>query len=182
MNTDKQNINLLRTQSTLSPEEITLLSRLKIVCFFVVVFICICGLFVGTAYLAAKLRIDNLTIERSNTMRQLTLNSRKEAMLVALKQRIPVVDLAIKKQYSWDKIIEFVTYIVNPPILKSLSIDESYVLTLTIEANSLDEIKEIVQKTEELTIAKKIKNSRIQSLDSNKDGKVNTLIMFTPVL
>jgi hypothetical protein len=182
MDSQRQSINLLRMHSALSSEEAVILSRLKIVAIVMAVFVLLCGVFVTIAFFAARIRLDTVTAEKSNTLKLIAFNSRKEALLVGLKERIPLINGIINNQYSWNKITDAVTQIISPPFLKSITINTNNVLTLGIEVGSLEEMNDIVQKTEELTKLNKIKNPRIESLDTQGDGTINSFIVFTPIL
>jgi hypothetical protein len=111
----------------------------------------------------------------------LAVNSKKEALLRALKNRIPLVNIAIKNQYPWDKIMDTAVSVVTPPQLQSLTVDASNMVTLGISVGSLEEIHEIINKTEQLSEAKRIRNSHIRSLESDKKGVINAVIQFTPI-
>lgn len=181
MSRDDQSINLLRVHSVLSSEESALLSRLRVFSIVVTVLVLLIGTFVGTAFLAAKLRLNSVTDEKSNALKLLAFNSKKEALLLGLKSKIPLVNTAIRSQYPWDRIMETVSLVASPPILQSLTIDTTNTLTLMVSVGSLEEMNDLVGRTEELVQQKRIKNPRLGSLSTEKDGRINTSVLFTPI-
>jgi len=181
MNREDQSINLLRVQSVLSNVETAFLLRLRLISIVMTIVVLTIGAFIGTAYLAAKLRLDTVTNDKSNALKILSYNSKKEALLLGLKDRIPLIDKAVESQYPWDKIMDTVSGIVSPPQLQGLTIDTKNTLKLEVDLGSLEEMNDIVGKTKEMVKSKQIKNPRIESLNADKNGKIKVSVMFTPV-
>jgi hypothetical protein len=181
MSRGDQSINLLRVQSALSNEEAVFLARFRLMSTVLTVIVLIIGFLVGTSYFAATLRLNSVTNDKSNALKILSFNSKKEALLLALKDRVPLAQAAIKSQYPWDRIIDAVTEIVTPPQLTSLTIDANDTLTIEVILGSLEEMDDLVRKTENLIASKRIKNTHIESLSTSKDGKIQASVSFIPI-
>lgn len=175
-------INLFRSQSALSSQELLLLSRLRfvsVVCTSIVVGI---GVVLASLFTYAQLRLNALESEKKSINSQLSLNANKEVLLIALKDRAPILEQIMKNQYNWDGVISTVGQIVQPPNLKLLEVDANNTLTLNVGTHSLDETNEIIARTIELSQQNKLKNAKIDSLEMTSDGQVEATIKFVPVL
>ena len=179
---NEMSINLLRTQSTLTQEEVLLLAKLRVAAIVVTAIVLCIGVFVGVSFMAAKFRLDSLTAQQTEANRQLVLNSKKEVLLLSLKSRLPLINKGVALQYPWQSILATVSQIVVPPNLHTLSIDENNVLSLDVSANSLEEIQDMINKTSTLSQSNNLKSPHIQSLQSQTGGKLDATIQFTPSL
>jgi hypothetical protein len=175
-------INLLRTQSALTNNEVLLLGKIRFISLIGTVIILLIGCIVGGLYVYANVRLTSLQEEAKSKEHELVLNSKKESLLVALKHHLPIVEQVIKNQYNWDGVISTVGQIVEPPALKALVVDANNTLTLNIEVRSLEETADIVNKTIGLSQDNKLKNAKIESMQVFPDGHVEGIITFVPIL
>ena len=174
-------INLLRTQSTLTQEELFLLTKIRTGAVIITLIILGLGFFVGMSFLAAKLRFDSLSKQRDEATKRLTIAAPKEAMLLALKSRLILVNKGLRSEYPWESILNSVAQIVTPPHLHTITVDAQNLITLDISSSSLEDIQDIVNKTSDLARQNKLKNPHIQSLTSQNSGEIDGSIQFTPV-
>lgn len=174
-------INLLRSQSVLSTTELMLLEKIKIVVIAVLVCTLASGVFAGVAYVAAQLRMNAIENERSVLLRRISLQARKEALLLSLKDRVPSLEKTVNSQYDWKVILGAVSRIAQPPQLKSLSIDEKDTLTLGLTVDSLEEIEQMTNAVKVLARDKQIKDPVIESLQTVESNKIELNIRFIPI-
>lgn len=173
-------INLLKTQSVLSARELILLSRLKLVGIALLIMLLTSGLFVGTAFFAANLRLQGLENDRVTITRRIALQARKEVLLSSLKDRLPAIERVLDNQYPWNEIMSYVGQIAAVPSLTSLTMDDNSVVTLRIEATTLEDIEAMTQKLFQLTQQKKITFPGLSSLSLSKEGGYEVTLYFTP--
>jgi hypothetical protein len=179
---DSMNINLLRTRSTLSQEELIFLQKLRFFSIAVISAVFIVGLFVGIAYIAGGMQYDRLERKRLALSRLINIQAKKQILLLSLQERIPIIEKVFDSQYSWDKVIDNIIEIISPPFLKRFSIEEDSTVHIMAHVNSLEELESIVVRTVKQAEEKKIRSPVINSLVVEKDGKIEARFTFTPML
>ncbi len=179
---DSNGINLLRTQSVLSQEEVLLLGRIKLVSFIAVICVVVVGIFVGGAYFAAKLQHNQLEDKRVSLSKSISAQAKKQILLLSLQDRIPIIKKTLDAQYPWDKVVENLVQIVGPPYLKTLAIGQNNILNVTAEAKSLEDIEAMITESLKQTQEKKIRSPQISSMTIAKDGGINITFIFIPIL
>ncbi len=174
-------INLLKTQQSLTPYELSGLRRLKIVSTLVLVLLLTAGSIVGIAFLLVTQRFNSLETEKSITTRKITLASRKEVLLLAIKERVPVTQRTIKSQYPWNTMMNAVRAIATPPLLVGIRMEENNTMHLDLKTTSLDEINTVIQSINQFVIDGIISKPIINSLIVDNEGIVKSSVQFTPV-
>lgn len=110
---DSNGINLLRTQSVLSQEELAFLERFRVISGMIIAVVLGIGIFVGGAYLAAKFQYDRLEERRVTLARSITAQAKKQILLLSLQDRIPIIQKTIEAQYPWDTVVENLVSVVR---------------------------------------------------------------------
>jgi hypothetical protein len=173
-------INLLRSQSVLSSTELVLLEKIKFFSVVMLIALLVSGIFVSGAFAAAQLRLNALDSERTSLIRRISLQARKEALLLSLKDRVSSLEKTLNSQYPWQDILNAVSQIAQPPQLQTLAIDQKNVLSLGLSLQSLEELQGITQTVEQLANQKKIREPVLDSLQSSVDGSMKLNIRFIP--
>lgn len=173
-------INLLKTQQSLTPYELSGLRRLKLVSTMVLIILLAAGTIAGSAFLIVTQRYNSLETEKNVTTRKITLASRKEVLLLAIKERIPITQRTINSQHPWNTIMNTVRAIASPPVLVGIQIDDKNNLILDLKSTSLDEINTVVQSINQFVIDGIISKPIINSLIVDNEGVVKSSVQFTP--
>lgn len=178
---DSNGINLLRTQSVLSQEELAFLERFRVISGMIIAVVLGIGIFVGGAYLAAKFQYDRLEERRVTLARSITAQAKKQILLLSLQDRIPIIQKTIEAQYPWDTVVENLVSVVRPPFLKTLVIGDNNLLAITAQADSLEDVEVMVKEILKQTTEKKIRSPYISSMQVSHNGKIDINFSFIPI-
>ena len=173
-------INLYKSRSRLSADEAVLLSRLRIVAAVITSIVLIAGVIVGIMYFAAQLRYNSATSEKATLLKRMSLSANKEAYLHLLEYRLPIIARIITNQHPWQDILNLSEQIVPAQSLQSITFGTNNTIQLAITVNSIADVKTIVDQARALSMSGTMKNPSINSLQQQKNGKINAIIEFVP--
>jgi hypothetical protein len=179
---DQFSINLLKTKSGLSGEERLILQQVWRIARGVAIITFLLGVAIATAFIVMRLRLASLEDKRTAISRSISQQARKQILLLAIHDRLPVIEKAIGTQYPWDRVIGDLSVIASPPRLKSLTVGQNTTITLRAHANTLEEVGQMVESTIALTKAKKIMKPQIVSLAVSDVGGLDISFSLVPVL
>lgn len=174
-------INLLRTDSSLSNKETVLLKRTRFVSIVLLGAAIAAGFFVASAFLAAQMRLTYLENSRTNVLRRISFQAKKEVLLKTLKERMPSADKVIDSQYSWEHILNQISDIATPPTLQTVSIDEKSMITLGVVVPTFEEIEAMTQRLLELSDSGSLQSPKIHSIRSLQSGNYEVYLGFIPL-
>lgn len=179
---EQYSINLLKTKSNLSGTDRIILQQLNRFASGIAIFTFIVGVIICSTFIFLKLRLSSLENKRTTITRSISQQARKQILLLAIRDRLPVIEKAIDTQYPWDRVIGDLSVIASPPALKSLTVGQNTTITLRAHANSLEEIGQMVESTIALTQAKKIMQPQIISLSASAEEGLDITLSLVPVL
>lgn len=175
-------INLLRTQSVLTPEQLLILSKLRLASFIISGLFLGIGIFVGISYVAARTQLNNLENQRITIARQISQQAKKQVLLLNLQDRLPVIGKVMDAQYPWDRVIADLSLLALPPNLKTIAITQNNAITMTVQAKSLEEVSQMVRTSIQLSVDKKIRTPQISSIQISQQGTIDITLTLIPIL
>lgn len=160
---------------------IALMEKLKVIGFVAIGLVAIIGTLTITGFFTFLFQKNQLEQEEKSLLAKISQQSKKEGLLVSLKQRLPVVEKIIAAQAPWERVIDVISSIAQPPVLTTIEAADKSVIKLTLKASSLEEASAIVIKLIDLTNQNKIKSPQLLGLNLLKDGLIQMSVSFVPV-
>lgn len=178
MPTSPNTINLIRTKTSSSPQMEAIEASLKKSSYIGL------ALFLGVSVILALLYglfyFENGNLQKQKTQLIADINSQKskEGLLLAIKDRTKTVEKAMATQKPWTETLDLVSTFATPPLLSTISVDEQNKVTLSVKADSLDDLLTMVNTIITHTKEDKIRNPQLLSFQVGKTGQVELTISF----
>ncbi len=178
MASSQNTINLIRTKTSSSPQLEAIEASLKktgyvgLIGFLSVSFVLVV---VYLFFFQEKNRLQ--TIHESLT-NQLIANSQKEAMYVSIKDRTNIVSKALTSQRPWTQLLDQITSFVQPPTLSDISVDDQGKITMSIKADSVDSMLQVINGIIAETQNNEIVNPQLVSFQLGKNDSIQSTISF----
>ncbi len=173
-------INLLKTKTSLTPELITLMEKLRVGSFVAIGVVLVVGFLIAMSPLFLTGERNSLLEAKKQLVAAIAADARKEGLFLSVKDRIPVVDRAIQSEKPWGQILDMVGSIILPPKLLSLAVDDHYVVFLNVKAGSVEEIAGWINSIIDLVSQKRIRSPQLVSLQLTKEGSMLVSFSFIP--
>jgi hypothetical protein len=179
MPTQQNTINLIRTKTSSSPQLESIETSLRRTGMIgLVIFLCV-SVVLGSVYTFYFFENQKLQSEKSALIERINAQKNKEGFLLAIKDRTKLVQKAMASQKPWIQTIDLVSTFVTAPFLTSMTVDELDKVTLSVSANSLDNILIMISSIIEDAKHNKLRNPRLASFVVGKKGAIDLTISFT---
>ena len=172
------NINLIRTKASSSPQIDVLEASLRRSAYICLITFVSLAAITGVVYGLFYFQRSKLQNERQQLLVRVNNGKNKEGLLVAIKDRTKIVQRAMQNQKPWTKMFDIVYSFVQPPQLESLSVDEQNKMLLTIRTASVDEMAAIVDSIISYAKDSKILNPQLLSLQFGRSGSLEITVSF----
>jgi hypothetical protein len=172
------NINLIRTKTSSSPQLEAIEGSLKKTGYFGLAIILSIGIVVGIVYIFLLQQKTYLDATKENFGREITKNIQKEGMYISIKDRTRIVKLVMANQKPWTQLLDRVATIVSPPALTDISVDDLGKITISIHVNSVDTILDTVNALITQANQNHIINPQLLSFQIAKTGSITATISF----
>lgn len=177
-----QDINLLKTKTSLSPQVVAVQGQLKMGSYVAIAIVIVIGVLVGVSYSLLNFQLGRIENQKKTLIAQLNTLSRKEGLYVSLKQRLPIVEKALGGQRLWGSVLQTLNSVAVPPELTSVAIDDKNVMVLTLQTNSIETTASMVNAVITLARDRKIRSPQLVALQLLEDGAVQLSISFLPAI
>ncbi len=174
-------INLLKTKSTLSQEQVAILDHLKTVGYVLITLAIFGGMATGSVYFLLANQLSSAENRKSELLRQVTTHASKEALYVSLKDRLPIVQKVLDNKENWAGILEIIPSIAFTPSLKSVIIGENNITQLTIQTDTIEDTATVVNQVISLVGDRRIYNPQLVGLQITEHGSVQMTLSFLPL-
>ena len=151
----------------------------KRVSYFLLILLIFTGIGTAIFFTIAKNQQQSLLREKESLISIIKNDLIKEGLYLSVKERVAVAGNVTKILKPWDKAIEYALDLASPPDLSSISLDENQLITLQINAGSIDTALEIINSLSKMFSDKKIINPRLVSLSLGGDEKVALSVAYT---
>ncbi len=176
-----KDINLLQSKTTLSEEQEMFLSQLRAISYGVMSVALVLGISVGMASLLLSQQLSSVEATKTQVLRSISQQARKEVLYASLKNRLPMIQKALESQKSWKPVLNEIFALASPPVLASVQATENGVLDFQIKAGTLEETAGIVAGVIRLYEEGKVKNPQLAGLQIADDGTVMVRLSVLPV-
>lgn len=174
-------INLLQSKTVLPPQLAAIEGRLRQASYMSLAILLVAGVLVGVTYLFFQNQKRVLEETRTQLIRKINAQSQKEGFLVAVRERLGVVDKVLAYQLPWAQIMDTIKTIALPPKLNAISVEEQNKVTLSVKADSIEETLNMVNAIVAGVEQKKLRNPQLVSFQLEKDGSVQLMFSFVPL-
>lgn len=174
---DATSINLIRISNTTPGHEGLEKSLTKgaFIAFFVLL---LTGTLGSGMYLHLTQRLDSLESTKSMLLTQISKESTKEALHLAIKDRTYIVSNVFARQYRADKAYDLVYRITTPPILTGFSLAKDNLITVRFSASTLEEVGDILFALQLLFTQKTVRQPRIESFQLDEKEGIKVSVAF----
>ena len=176
----KGTINLLRSSSSISPDVIEWEGKFRLVSIISLVLVVVAGFVLGVLYSVLSSQKQSLADDKSRLIQQISAQSRKQALVTNIKFRLGLLDKIFLSKRQWEPVLNVIEEVAKPPNLKSFSISDTKLVSLTLFSDTFEETKMIVDTVLKLSTEKKMRNPTLETLQVDKDGKVQLSVSFFP--
>lgn len=181
MAANQHTINLIHTQSNVSPELDAIdASVRKATVVTLIVFICV-AVVTASVYVLYYFKQQTVDDEKKELITHVNTLKNKEAYLLAIKDRTKTVEKVLLNQKPWIQVLNLVNTFASPPLLSSITVDEQDKIALIIKVDSLEEVLRIVDSLKQYVSQNKIKNPQLVSFQILKNGSFEISISFYAV-
>lgn len=146
-----------------------------------------------TAVLAVSLVIGFLYLYTSRSMKAAeqrnvrlnqTLNAQsiKEGLILSLVERTRIASKALAAAKPWGKIFSLLTQAAPESTYRTVGIDDTALVTSTLELGSIDEAVTVVVNMISLATNRLLRSPHIQSFSMQEDGSIQMTVSFHPML
>ncbi len=175
-------INLLKRSGNTLRTLTDLEDKLRVIAWWSLVALLAAGIILGTAFFYLSSRSDQLQSQSAQLGRQIDAQLVKEGILTSLKQRADVAKNALDAARPWGNLFPILSMIALPTQLKSISIDESAHVRLTMILGSVDDAVTVVTNMIALSGQHTIRAPQLISFVIKADGTVQMGVSFIPTL
>jgi hypothetical protein len=172
------NINLIRTKTSSSPQLEAIEASLKKTGYLGLAIICSIGIVAGIVYIFLLQQKTYLEATKENLGKEITKNIQKEGMYISIKDRTRIVKLVMANQKPWTQLLDRVATIVSPPALTDITVDDLGKITISIRAGSVDTILNTANALIEQANQNHIINPQLISFQIGKTGSITATITF----
>lgn len=177
----KDDINLLKTKTGLSPQLAALAEKLRVASLVALVFLLLLGIVVTSSFILVTSRYRALEAEKVRLSRQITADSHKEGLLMAVKHRAAIVEKALASLLPWGTALDMVERIALLSTISSVTVDEVGEVTILLKLVSLNDALNLVRSVMALTEEQALRRPKLTALSLQEDGYVELGISFLPV-
>ncbi len=178
---DRETINLARTQEGYSQKFFLLESRLIRASYIGLISILILGVVVGSMFLVLQQMKRNLETSKLQLIDKLNSQRQKEATFLAIKDRTTIVDKAIASQRSWAPVLDSISAIGKPPLLSSVSVGDKLTVQAGYRVGSVEEMKFMIDTFLAQVKSNRLGSPQLESLQFDKDGSgIQFAVSFIP--
>ncbi|MCX8008673.1 MAG: hypothetical protein N3A54_03125 [Patescibacteria group bacterium] len=171
-------INLFRS-SVMRERELLFLRKLRLISFIFLTIIISFGILTGIFYFLGKIEYDGLEENRSYLSMSIGNQAKKQTLLISLQERLPMIQRILDSRNSFENVISTIQDIVSEQNIKTISmIEQTKIVTMTIQANSLEEIQSITSRILQKIEDGKIRSPIINSLVMKQDGIFEVVFSF----
>jgi hypothetical protein len=181
MTSPLNNINLIRTKTSSSPQLEAIEGSLRKTAYIALVAVCSVGLIIGIVFFILFQEKTYLETSKQNLQREVTKNIQKEGMYRSIKDRISTVKQVMGNQKQWSQSLDRIMVFVSPPVLSDFSVDDLGKITISLKAESVDSILTTVNGLVSEAKNKRIVNPQLLSFQIGKTGSITATISFSMV-
>ncbi|KKU82993.1 hypothetical protein A2973_03090 [Candidatus Gottesmanbacteria bacterium RIFCSPLOWO2_01_FULL_49_10] len=175
-------INLLKAKTALSPTLVVLERHLHIASYVVLVGALSASLFLGVGYVILRSKLGLLISNKQKYVSLIANQSRKEVLLVLIKDRLSVLDKIIASQKNWVVAFDLIARVLGGQPLNSFSVNDEQQVSMSITVFSIEEAISLVDRIALEMHEKKLIRPTLESLRYGTDGSVDLSIVFIPTL
>lgn len=175
-------INLLKAKTALSPSFVALERHLHIASYAVLIGTLSVSLFLGVGYTVLRSRLGVLILAQQKYVTLIANQSRKEVLLVSIKDRLSALDKIIASQKNWVVAFDLIARVLGGQPLNSFSVNDEQQVSMSITVFSIEEAISLVDRIALEMHDKKLIRPTLESLHYGKNGSVDLSIVFIPTL
>src|SRR5512135_3733480 len=117
-------INLIRTKTSVSPQIEAIEASLRRTGLIgLIAFVCV-GFVIGVVYFIFVQEKNALETTKASLVQRVSASAQKEAIYLAIKDRVKIVGKAIDNQKPWYKLLDRINGFILPPELVDVAVDE----------------------------------------------------------
>lgn len=170
-------INLLNVSPL--PDNIRAIeTKLRSVSVLAAVVLLILGVFAGISTLLTTSRLRALQDETVALNAQVSGQSQKEAMLVAVQSRATMTEKVLAQTPDWSDAMDVVLVLTQQRALYEMQVDETQRVFATVGASSLEDAVVMVRQIRALGADGQITSPILESLQLNDEGAVDVRVSF----
>lgn len=174
-------INLLK--STDANRAISILDgKLRQVAFWSIGIMFGVGVLLGSAYFFVSYRTQVLNSAKVQVVSQIQAQSVKEGILLSLKQRISIVNKALKVAVPWGNLFPLLSSIAPLSTFNGVTIGENGKVVTSLVLPNVDSAVLVVQNVIAAHDAGSLRNAQMDSFSIGEDSTVQMALSFTPKL
>ncbi|HLD25039.1 MAG TPA: hypothetical protein VJB96_03940 [Patescibacteria group bacterium] len=140
------------------------------------------GVGIGSAYMYASQSIAKLESTNVALSRDINAQSVKEGLLLSLVERTGIAQRALAAAKPWGKLFRVLPQVAPESSFRSVSIDETSLVTTTLELGSVDEAVTVVTNMMSLANEKELRSPQMLSFSLKEDESVQMTVSFHPLL
>ena len=175
-------INLIHSKANENPHLDAITSVLRRVSYAAVITLVLSGILVGAIYAFLQASSTQLEIKNDTLKATVSGDSPKEGILLAIKQRIAVIDKIMASQKDMDKLFGIISEITPVGNLKSLSIDDNNKTTISVQVATISDAVTMVDTLLNLATSGSVTKASLLTFSLTKDQGFNISFSFVPIL
>jgi len=141
----------------------------------------IAGLATGAAFFYLRAQTEALEAQKLRVVREINTQSRKEGLLLSLKDRIGIANKALDAAKPWGKVFTVLGDIAYEDAFNSVSVDETGRVSTALELASVDETVDVITNIIALAGERALRTPQMISFALRDDGRVQLTVSFFPV-
>lgn len=179
---EQTSINLLRPQAKLPTKFSTISESLQKISVTSLIVFLVVGIVVAAMYFIMQMRFSTLVTRRDQMRTKISTFAQSEALLVALQERVRVVDKLLSSQVDWAATVERMNQLAPPGVLASVAVDGKQRVVMTITTDSIEALFPVLSAIISDVDAKRILSPTMVSFQLYQDGVANVIVSFFPVI
>lgn len=173
-----RSLNLIQTKTNVSKELELLDTWISRVSIGSLILLMVSGVLVGSIFFFLRSREAQLVGQKSSLVADVSQETTKEGLLLAIKRRSTIVDTLIGKQKSFQEFFATLSRIAPAANLNSVSFDEQNKTVIVIHTDTIGEVLTIVDVLVKETTDQKIRNPELISLTFEREGGIQASFSF----
>lgn len=177
---NQRNINLLRSSVSISPDVLEWERRLRLLSVIALFFVIGIGVTIGVLFGTVSSQKQSLEARKSRLLQQISVQSKKEALITNMKHRLGLLDRILATSRAWEPVLVSILEVAGAPKLQSLSISDKQIVSLMLIPDTLEDTKTMVDTIVRLSSDKKMRSPMLEALQIDRDGKIQAAVSFLP--
>lgn len=137
---------------------------------------------IGFSYLVANNILKKREESNVRLSRSINAQSAKEGLILSLVDRTHIASRALSAAKPWGKLFTLLTQAAPESAYRTVGIDDTSLVTSTLELGSLDDAVNVVSNIITLANDRLLRSPQMQSFSMQENGNIQMTISFHPIL